>query len=74
MCLLELMPGSARTVRILRELKHPSQKIHDNEVSKVDIWLVVEEVREHQSLMARGMVVGVVFSKVGASGGLQYTR
>ena len=46
----------------------PSQKMHDNEVSKLDMWIVVEELRLHQGMMAWGMVFGVVVSKVGASG------
>ena len=40
-----------------------------NKVSKVDMWLVMEELRAHQSVMARGMVFGVVVPKVGASEG-----
>ena len=47
----------------------PPQKMHDNKVSKLDMWLVVEELRAHQALMAWGMVFGVVVPKVGASGG-----
>ena len=47
----------------------PSQKMHDNEVSKLDMWLVVEELRAHQAVMAWGMVFGVVAPKVGAYGG-----
>ena len=47
----------------------PSQKMHGNKVSKLDIWLVVEELRAHQSMMAWGMVFGVVVPEVGASGG-----
>ena len=39
-----------------------------DEVSKLDMWLVVEELRAHQAMMAWGMVFGVVVSKVGASG------
>ena len=38
------------------------QKIHDNEVCKVDMWLFVEEVRAHQLVM----VFGVVVAKAGA--------
>ena len=44
------------------------QKMHDYEVRKVDMWLVVEEVRAHQSVMSWQMVFDVVVSKVGASG------
>ena len=33
------------------------------------MWLVVEELRSHQAVMAWGMVFGVVVPKVGASGG-----
>ena len=47
----------------------PSQKMHDNEVSKLDMWLVVEELRAHQTMMAWGMVFGVVVPEVGASRG-----
>ena len=47
----------------------PSQKMHDDEVSKLDMWLVVEELRAHQSVMAWGMVFGVVVPEVVASGG-----
>ena len=46
----------------------PLQKMHDNKVRKLDMWLVVEELRAHQSVMAWGMVFGVVVPKVGASG------
>ena len=42
--------------------------MHEDEVRKVDIWLVVEEVRAHESVMAWGMVFVVVVSEVGASG------
>ena len=38
----------------------PSQKMHDNEVSKLEMWLIVEELRAHQAVMAWGMVFGVV--------------
>ena len=47
----------------------PSQKMHDNKVSKVYMYLFVEEVRAHQSVMAWVMVFGVVVPKVGASRG-----
>ena len=47
----------------------PLQKMHDKEVIKLDTWLVVEELREHQAMMAWGVVFGVVVPKVGASGG-----
>ena len=46
-----------------------SQKMHDNEVSKLDMCLVVEELRAHQEMMAWGMVFGMVVPEVGASGG-----
>ena len=46
----------------------PSQKMHDEEVSKLYMWLVVEELRSHQAMMAWGMVFGVVVSEVGAYG------
>ena len=42
--------------------------MHDNEVSKLVMWLIAEELRAHQAMMAWGMVFGVVVSKVGASG------
>ena len=47
----------------------PSQNMHDNEVSKLDMWLVVEKLRAHQAMMAWGVVFGVVVPEVGASGG-----
>ena len=47
----------------------PLQKMYDNEVSKLDMRLVVEELRAHQAMMAWGMVFGVVVPEVGASGG-----
>ena len=43
-------------------------KMHDDEVSKLDMWLVVEELKAHQAVMSWGMVFGVVVPKVGASG------
>ena len=46
----------------------PSQNMHDNEVSKLDMWLVMEELRGHQAMIAWGMVFGVVLPEVGASG------
>ena len=42
--------------------------MHGGEVSKVYMWIVVEEVRAHQSVMTWGMVFGVLVPKVGASG------
>ena len=42
--------------------------MHDDEVSKLDMWIVVEELREHQSVMAWGMVFGMVVPEVGAYG------
>ena len=47
----------------------PSQKMHDDEVSKLEMWLVVEELREHQAMMAWGVIFCVVVPKVGASRG-----
>ena len=47
----------------------PSQNIHDNKVRKLDVWLVVEELRAHQVMMAWGMVFGVLVPNVVASGG-----
>ena len=46
----------------------PSHKIHDNKVCKIDMRIIVEEVRAHQLVMTWGMVFGVVVAKVGASG------
>ena len=43
--------------------------MHDNEASKFDMWLVVEEVRAHKLVTAYGVVFGVVVSEVGASMG-----
>ena len=45
----------------------PSQKMHDDEVSKLEMWLVVEELWAHEAMMAWGMVFGVIVPKVGAS-------
>ena len=42
--------------------------MHDDEVIKVDVWLVLEEVRAYQLVMAWGMVFGVVVPEVGAYG------
>ena len=56
----------ARTFPVINT---PSQKMHDNEVSKLDMWIVEEELRAHQAMMDWGMVVGVVVPKLGASGG-----
>ena len=47
----------------------PLQNMHDDEVIKLDMWLVVEELRTHKLVMAWEMVFGVVFPKVGASSG-----
>ena len=41
--------------------------MHDYGVSKVYMWLVVEEARAHKSVMTLEMVFGVVVTKVGAS-------
>ena len=46
----------------------PSQDMHAKTFSKVYMWLVVKEVRAHQSGMAWGMVFGVVVPEVGDSG------
>ena len=46
----------------------PSQKMHGNKVSKLDICIVVEELSAHQAVMAWGIVFGVVAPEVGASG------
>ena len=43
--------------------------MHDDEVIKVYMWLFVEEVRAHQSVMSWVMVFGVVVPEVGASRG-----
>ena len=43
--------------------------MHDDKVSKLDMWIIVEEPREYQAMMAWGMVFGVVVPEVGASGG-----
>ena len=50
-------------------IETPLQKMHDNEVSKVYMLIFVKEVRAHQSVMAGGMVFGVVVLEVGASRG-----
>ena len=47
----------------------PSQKMHDDNDSKLDMWLVVEELRAHQPMMDWGMVFVLVVPEVGASGG-----
>ena len=41
--------------------------MHDDEVSKLDMWLVVEEIRVHQMMMDWGVMFGVVVPEVGAS-------
>ena len=46
----------------------PSQKMHDAEVIKLDMWLVVEEMWAHEAMMAWVMVFGVIVPKVGDSG------
>ena len=43
--------------------------MHDDEVSMLDMWLFVEEMRAHQEMMDWGMVFGMVVPEVGASGG-----
>ena len=40
-----------------------------NKNFKVDMWLVADEVKAHQLVMAWGMVFGMVVANVGASGG-----
>ena len=47
----------------------PSQKIHDDEVRKLDMCLFVEELRENRAMIYWRMVFGVVFPEVGASRG-----
>ena len=47
----------------------PSQKMYDDEVRKLEMWLVVEELRAHHVMMDCRMVFGVVVPEVGASGG-----
>ena len=43
--------------------------MHSNKVSKVYMWIIVEEVRAHQLVMTWGMVFGVIVPEVGASRG-----
>ena len=45
----------------------PSQKMHDNDVIKVYMWIVAEEVRAHQLVMTWGVLFGVLVPEVGAS-------
>ena len=47
----------------------PLQKMYDDEVSKLDMWIVVEELMAHQAMMAWWMLFSVVVSEVGASRG-----
>ena len=47
----------------------PSQEMNDNKVSKLDMWLAVEEPRAHQAMMFWGVLFGVLVPEVGASGG-----
>ena len=47
----------------------PLQKMHDDEVSRLDMWLDVEELMEHQEMMAWEMLFGVLVSKIGDSRG-----
>ena len=42
--------------------------MHDNKVRKVEMCLVMEELRAYQSVMAWVMVFGVVVAEVGDSG------
>ena len=73
-CLYGRYVFSAINVRFCAQCAHspviytPSQKMHDEEVRKLDMWLVVEELRSYQVIMAWGMVFGMVFPEVGASG------
>ena len=46
----------------------PSQKMHDDEVIKLDMWLVVEELWAHEAMMSWGVVFGVIVPEVGAYG------
>ena len=46
-----------------------SQKMHDAEVIKLEMWLIVEEMWSHEAMRAWVMVFGVIVPKVGASGG-----
>ena len=48
----------------------PLQKIHDDKVIKLYMSIILEEVRAYQSVMAWGMVFGVVVPEVSSSGGL----
>ena len=67
--------SSANNVRFCADCAHSpgidthSQKMHDNKVSKLDMWLFMEELRAHQAMMAWGIVFGAVVPEVGASGG-----
>ena len=45
----------------------PWQNMHEDKVSKLGMWIVVEELRAHQATMAWGMVFGVVVPEVGDS-------
>ena len=42
--------------------------MHDDEVGKVYMWLVVEELRAYQSVMSWGMLSSVLVPNVGSSG------
>ena len=50
-------------------IETPLQKMHDKEVSKVYMLIFVKEVRAYQSVMAWGILFGVVVLEVGASRG-----
>ena len=50
-------------------IETPPQKINVDEVRKLDMWIVVKELRAYQAIMAWGMVFGVVVPEVGASRG-----
>ena len=68
-----LKVSSANNVRFCARthfpgINTPSQKMHDDEVRKLEMWLVMEELREHRVVMAWGMMFGVVVPEVGASG------
>ena len=42
--------------------------MHDDEVIKLDMWLVVEELWAHEAMMSWGVVFGVIVPEVGAYG------
>ena len=52
MCLLEFIVCSWAYCAHSTGIGTPLQKMHDDKISKVYMWIIVEEVRAHRSVMA----------------------